>query len=131
LLRRKEQGKQIRMLKLILSFLLIFFALFGCSRKQKDLEQPPDSSSPELTLPQIPKLPPLYKPTNKDMQIALKNAGFYKGEIDGDIGPMTERAIREFQAENDLIVDGVVGPKTWAALSKYLTSQGEKDVPQF
>ena len=49
-----------------------------------------------------------------------KNAGFYNARIDGDIGPISKQAIRDFQAANDLTVDGKVGPRTWAVLSKHL-----------
>lgn len=57
---------------------------------------------------------------NKDIQRALKNAGFYAGTIDGKIGPKTKKAVMEFQKANGLKVDGKVGPKTWADLEKYL-----------
>ena len=36
--------------------------------------------------------------------------------LDGDFGPETERAVRAFQGENGLTVDGVVGRNTWNAL---------------
>ena len=36
--------------------------------------------------------------------------------LDGDFGPETERAVRAFQSENGLAVDGVVGRNTWIAL---------------
>ena len=39
-------------------------------------------------------------------------------KTDGDFGPITENAVRAFQRKNDLVVDGVVGPRTWAALDK-------------
>ncbi|MFH0764410.1 MAG: peptidoglycan-binding domain-containing protein [Candidatus Omnitrophota bacterium] len=55
----------------------------------------------------------------KEIQACLKNAGFYKGEIDGVKGKGTKRAIKEFQSANGLTADGKVGPKTWELLSKY------------
>ncbi len=58
--------------------------------------------------------------TTRNIQIALKNAGFYKGSIDGEFGPQTKEAIKVFQKANGLKVDGVVGKVTWAKLKKYL-----------
>jgi len=56
----------------------------------------------------------------KDVQVALKNAGFYKGPIDGKLGRKTERAIIDFQKSNRLVVDGIIGKKTWAKLKDNL-----------
>jgi hypothetical protein len=35
---------------------------------------------------------------------------------DGVFGPITERAVKRFQRSNGLLVDGIVGPQTRAAL---------------
>jgi outer membrane murein-binding lipoprotein Lpp len=56
----------------------------------------------------------------KEVQACLKNAGFYKGKIDGMKGRGTKKAIKEFQKANGLRADGKVGAKTWEALSKYI-----------
>lgn len=59
---------------------------------------------------------------NQQIQIALRAANLYSGNIDGKLGPASRKAIQEFQQSNGLKVDGKVGPKTWALLEKYLTT---------
>jgi len=59
-------------------------------------------------------------PKAKEIQLALKNAGYYLGEIDGRIGRATREAIKSFQKAHDLVADGKMGRKTWEALRKYL-----------
>lgn len=61
-------------------------------------------------------MPSLAKENIRQIQHALARKGFSPGPIDGIWGPMTANAVRAFQAVNDLVVDGIVGPKTSAKL---------------
>lgn len=64
------------------------------------------------------------KPTTREIQHALKNAGFYQGALDGKMGPQTRNAIKEFQRVHGLTDDGVVGKQTWAKLQAYADLSG-------
>jgi hypothetical protein len=44
------------------------------------------------------------------------NAKGYQLKADGDFGSSTDKAVRQFQAGQGLMVDGVVGGRTWTAL---------------
>lgn len=64
----------------------------------------------------------------KTYQSQLKSLGYYKGEIDGVYtdpdnitAPLTQ-AIRKFQNDNKLEVDGKVGPATRATLARQVTN---------
>ena len=50
-------------------------------------------------------------------QLALRSTVAPELEIDGYFGPRTEVAVREFQRTAGLAVDGLVGPRTWPALT--------------
>jgi len=48
----------------------------------------------------------------KELQAELKRRGLLDGEVDGKYGPQTRAAVRAFQEQNDLYVDGDAGPRT-------------------
>lgn len=50
------------------------------------------------------------------LQKRLVAKGYYIGEIDGDFGRKTENAVKAYQDEHGLVIDGIVGAKTWASL---------------
>lgn len=52
----------------------------------------------------------------KSLQQFLLDKSYPVGRADGIFGRKTERAVREFQRNHGLVVDGIVGPNTWNAL---------------
>jgi N-acetylmuramoyl-L-alanine amidase len=48
----------------------------------------------------------------------LKNLGYYDGEVNDDEDDEYDSCVRQFQKDNDLVVDGIVGPKTRAKLEQ-------------
>jgi len=60
------------------------------------------------------------RPSVKQVQIALQNAGYNPGSIDGRKGRQTRDAIKAFQRANNLKADGKVGKRTWVLLKEYL-----------
>lgn len=128
---------------LIILGLILSLGIIGCGKKQQSLEQMQEPISMEAlstmnvaTAPSIPEaasgvsaqgpsgqlaaLPTSGKPSAQEIQTALKNAKYYAGDIDGKLGPLTKKAIEDFQRANGLQADGKAGPKTWAVLSIYL-----------
>lgn len=53
----------------------------------------------------------------KLLQSLLKDKGYDCGDIDGKFGPKTESAVKKYQKDKGLTVDGKVGPQTWGALT--------------
>ena len=56
-------------------------------------------------------------------QTKLIQKGYPCGDsgADGKFGAQTEKAVKRFQQDNGLTVDGVIGPKTWEALDSDMT----------
>ena len=52
----------------------------------------------------------------RDVQQALKNKGYYTGNVDGIYGTGTYNAIVSFQRDNGLTTDGIAGEATLSAL---------------
>lgn len=66
------------------------------------------------------KVPILQKKSKGEAVVALQciltGLDYYTGELDGSFGNLTYEAVREFQKDNGLTVDGIVGTKTWEKL---------------
>lgn len=63
------------------------------------------------------------------LQADLITLGYSCGKYgaDGEFGRATESALKAFQADNGLTVDGIAGKNTFAALDKRLPESGEAD----
>jgi hypothetical protein len=59
-------------------------------------------------------------PQVKVLQRALTHLGYSTGTIDGQYGPATTQAVKNFQTAHGLTADGVCGPKTITALKNAL-----------
>ena len=104
--------------------LLFLFALFFQALNLPVVLAQTDSTTTQTEKPSSPA----------EVQKALAEAGYYQGTVDRIIGAKTRTAIRSFQEENGLTVDGLVGPKTWDKLKTYLeeakTMEEEKELTQ-
>ncbi len=106
----------------------------GCATAKK--KAPPaaepmemEASMPEMQTVSVPEQPVVaeelpavdpLKMSKSEVQVCLRNAGYYKGKVDGVFGPKTRAAIKAFQKDNGLQVDGLAGKQTRGALAKYL-----------
>jgi peptidoglycan hydrolase-like protein with peptidoglycan-binding domain len=78
-------------------------------------------TEPELVRPPESKQPTLRKGDKSadgwvEYLQQLLNSHGAKLEVDGKFGDATLKAVKEFQTKNKLLVDGIVGNQTWAAL---------------
>jgi hypothetical protein len=106
-------------------------------------EQPvttPTTTTPTPTTPQTPTTPTtptteLTLPDGESMELdstgaevealqeALTTLGYDPGPVDGDFGASTQNAVGEFQRDQGLPDDGVVGPATLEALNDALAER--------
>jgi len=73
----------------------------------------PDLDAPDITLP-------VLKKGSKGIYVAILQVllSFTGGEIDGDFGSMTDGALKQFQREHKLTVDGVCSIYAWRELMR-------------
>jgi len=107
----------------------------GGGKKAAPPEAPTTTPAVTTTPPASPATTPIRVPTStlklgdKGAQVtilqrALKSLGYAPGAIDGKYGPSTQRAVARFQRAAKLATDGIVGPKTLAALAQAARAKG-------
>lgn len=65
----------------------------------------------------------------RQMQLALNQLGYSTGGTDGKFGPATEKAVRQFQSNNGLKVDGAAGSNTLTLLYQKVSQSGTSVAP--
>ena len=79
----------------------------------------------EIIVPGHPEYAVLKEGTTGEdvriLQNKLKLLGYFPGSITGSFGPETKAAVIEFQTNNGLVADGIVGPMTWDKLFELTT----------
>ncbi len=68
----------------------------------------------------------------KEIQQRLTDLGYYEGPISGNYQGNTRNAVKAFQTQNGLKVDGIIGEKTWNMLfnSAEVVLPGDTPMPQ-
>ncbi len=101
----------------------LLVAMLGSHALWRDLRMIVDSRFGLSLKPVKNKTKNWARPGKKTIQTALKNAGYYKGAVDGQHGSKTRSAIKKFQKDNHIRITGNVGPETWSKLSSYAAAR--------
>jgi peptidoglycan hydrolase-like protein with peptidoglycan-binding domain len=138
---KATENNKSNLFKNIVSIFIISLSLFGITQFSNDdnLEVTTDqninisdieiiSNTTTSTIPTTTTIPETISSTSttlpivinniEDAQSQLFNLGLYNAEINGKNNSITISAIKEFQKLAGLVVDGILGPNTKAALEK-------------
>ena len=88
---------------------------------EKPAAQEPVKEQTSSNAPTQIYYPTLRKGAKGELVTQLQDLLYKDGfdlEVDGIFGPITLKRVKEFQKKHGLVVDGIVGPKTWAELLK-------------
>lgn len=58
----------------------------------------------------------------REIQEQLKQLGYYPEKMDGIFGPLTDQAVKDFQADYKLDTDGILGPITKSKIEEVMSS---------
>jgi hypothetical protein len=87
-----------------------------CNKRASGVAPVVPSVAPPAPAPTKPRLSAWLKRGSSGSNVRYLQTVLGGLKVDGQFGPITDRAVRAFQAAQGLKVDGIVGPITWAAL---------------
>ncbi len=64
-----------------------------------------------------------------DLQQRLRDLGYFQGSVNGQFSESTRDAVRRFQQQQRIAVDGIVGPQTWRSLNSATTVAAPTPAP--
>jgi hypothetical protein len=85
-----------------------------CNKRASGVAPVPSSVAP--VAPAKPKLVGMLRRGSTGANVRYLQTALGGLKVDGQFGPITDRAVRAFQAAQGLKVDGIVGPITWSRL---------------
>jgi hypothetical protein len=85
-----------------------------CNKRASGVAPVPSSVAP--VAPAKPKLVGMLRRGSTGANVRYLQAALGGLKVDGQFGPITDKAVRAFQAAQGLKVDGIVGPITWGRL---------------
>jgi peptidoglycan hydrolase-like protein with peptidoglycan-binding domain len=95
----------------------LYLTTTGCRRRRNTMSAPQADAQVTLSLPILRRGQRSGEPPVERLQFMINFVrGVQELAVDGIFGPKTEAAVRDFQQNENLSVDGIVGKQTWTAL---------------
>lgn len=93
-----------------------------------DLPDFDDGPGPSPVIPSTVRKGNTGGNVRKAQELLVRHGATIK--VDSIFGPLTDAAVRDFQRGKDLVVDGIVGPKTWTELLREETQPENPEDPE-
>ena len=121
ILTKGDKGTKVRFLQLCLGNLTVdgdfgWKTLNRVILFQKNYKLDPDGEVGPETWAAIVRILPMIQKGSQGRYVEALQTILGGLTVDGDFGDKTRSAVKKFQKENGLEVDGIVGPKTWAMI---------------
>jgi hypothetical protein len=87
-----------------------------CNKRASGVAPAPTPAPAPAAIPTKPRLTSSLKRGSTGANVRYLQTALGGLKVDGQFGPITDKAVRAFQAAQGIKVDGIVGPITWGRL---------------